>query len=260
MAQSFSNPEPADDASFENDNKPILLRVQITDYTVVDTTASRFNVNGTWYSEDPYAIDTWASPDRAGKLLSGLNPGGLRYPVLQDNTEYTWYFEITETGGGGTFTSPEYTFTIGSTAPEKPINPTPANAADDVTLDQATITWEDGGRATSYDVYYGENEEGLTLVSEGQSGTSFTISGIDYGSPFEYVISRTWRIDAVNDAGTTTGDVWTFTTIAFDPPLPTGVTLDAEGEPTGTPSGENVMLTKKRLVAAAENAFYYEDV
>lgn len=144
--------------------------------------------------------------------------------------------------------------------PSKATNPTPANAADDITLDQASISWEDGGGATSYNVYYGENEAGLTLVSAGQAGTSFTLTGIDYGSPFDYVISRTWRIDSINDAGTTTGDVWTFTTISFDPPLPTGVTLDAEGEPTGTPTGENVILTVKRLVAAAENAFFYEDV
>lgn len=145
-------------------------------------------------------------------------------------------------------------------APEKPINPTPTNEASDITLDQATITWEDGGGATSYDVYYGENEAGLTLVSEGQAETSFTITGIDYGPPFDYVISRTWRIDAVNAAGTTTGDVWTFTTIAFDPPLPTGITLDAGGDPTGTPTGENNMFTVKRLIIAANNKIFYEDV
>jgi len=144
--------------------------------------------------------------------------------------------------------------------PEKPINPAPVNAADDVTLDQATIEWEDGGGATSYDVYYGENEAGLTLVSEGQAGTSFTITGIDYGSLFDYLVTRSWRIDAVNEVGTTTGDVWTFTTLAFLPPLPTGVTLDGDGLPTGTASGLNNMITNKRLIVAAANKIFYESV
>jgi len=149
--------------------------------------------------------------------------------------------------------------------PKKPINPTPANGATDVTLDQATISWEDGGGATSYNVYYGENEEGLTLVSEGQSETSFTITGIDYGSPFEYVVSRAWRIDAINEYGTTTGDVWTFTTIKLNPPLATGLSLDSGGGnegtgTTGTPTGENNIITIKRLVVAAANTIWYEDI
>ncbi len=144
--------------------------------------------------------------------------------------------------------------------PSKPTNPTPSNTASDVTLDQATVIWEDGGGATSYDVYYGEDSGSLSLISAGQVGLSFTITGIDYGSPFEYITSRAWRIDAVNDAGTTTGDVWTFTSIAFGPPLPTGVTLDGSGNPTGTPTGESGMTTLRRLIAAANNKIWYEQI
>ena len=101
---------------------------------------------------------------------------------------------------------------------------------------------------------------GLALVSEGQVGLSFTITGIDYGSPFEYLVSRAWRIDAINDAGTTTGDVWTFAAMAFDPPLPSGVTLDENGNPTGDATGENNMMTVRRLIAAAQNKIFYENV
>lgn len=144
--------------------------------------------------------------------------------------------------------------------PEKPINPAPANSATDVTLDQATITWENGGGATSYDVYFGLTSGGLIKVSSGQVGTSFTITGITYGSLFDYLVSRSWRIDAVNNAGTTAGDVWTFTTIAFAPPLPTGLTPDPDnpGETLGTPSGENNMITNKRLVVAMDSRLFYE--
>ena len=269
MAQSFSNPEPSNGATFANNNKPTLLRMQITDHTVVDTTASRFNVNGIWYSEPPYAIDLWSSPSRAGKLLSGLNPGGLGYPVLQDNTGYTWYFEITETGGGGTFTSPTYTFTIGTPVPSKAINPTPTNTASDVTLDQQTTTWENGGGATSYNIYYGIQSGNLTLVSSGQVET-FTIYQITNGSPFNYAVTRYWRIDSVNASGTTTGDEWSFTTIVFDYP-PGGVRGvgggyggdDGSGEAEGYGGGtfcDAQLHTKTRLIGFARNTLYYENL
>lgn len=157
-------------------------------------------------------------------------------------------------------------------APEKPTTPSPGNGIDTVVLDQETISWEDGGGATSYDVWYGENEAGLTKVSAGQEGTSFTISGIDYGSPFGYVTSRTWRIDAINAVDTTTGDVWTFTTIIFAPPQVTYVLIDGGNEqgpyddPPGVEgtdwnwTGGNNMIIVRRLVAAANDAIWYESI
>lgn len=174
--------------------------------------------------------------------------------------------------------------------PTKATNPTPTNAATDVTLDQATITWEDGGGADSYDVYYGTTSGDLTKVSSEQAGLSFTISGVANGSPFDYVITRYWRIDSINDSGTTTGDEWSFTTIRLDPPsetywystggyyyrlLPqfnseTGV-FEGYGDPppTGVENTDyevlagylpNFINTNRRLVAAAKNRIYYEDI
>ena len=102
-------------------------------------------------------------------------------------------------------------------APTKATNPTPSNAAADVTLNQATITWEDGGGADTYDVYYGDTSGSLVKVSDAQAGLSLTITGIDDGSPFNYIVTRYWRIDSTNTAGTTTGDEWSFTTIRFSP-------------------------------------------
>ena len=43
----------------------------------------------------------------------------------------------------------------------------------------------------------------------------------------------------------TTGDAWSFIVIAFNPPLPTG---------------ENNMFTVRRLVAAAKNTIWIEDI
>ena len=205
-----------------------------------------------------------------GQSREVLGSYGSWFPPieLEPLTEYTWYAEHWSDVPALRSTSDTWSFTT-SGVPEKPINPAPINTADDVILNRTTITWEDGGRATSYDVYYGNNaaevaaadntdETGIYLGN--QAELSLTITGIDYGSPFEYLAARYWRIDAVNDIGTTTGNAWSFAAIAFDPPLPTGVTLDADGEPTGTPTGESGMLTVKRLVAVTNNKFWYEDI
>jgi len=194
-----------------------------------------------------------------------VNWSGTKYLNPTDdltvNTEYSWYVKIQDWVDPYDWYQSAETWSFDTNAlPSKPVNPTPSDAADDVTLDQETITWEDGGGATSYDVYYGDTSGDLTLVSEGQTGLSFTIDGITLGSPFDYLVTRYWRVDAVNAAGTTTGDEWSFASIAFDPPLPTGVTLNAEGEPTGTPTGESNMITVRKLVVAANDKIWYEDI
>lgn len=142
--------------------------------------------------------------------------------------------------------------------PIKAKTPAPADAADTVTLDQATLTWEDGGGATSYNVYYGDTSGDLELVSEGQAETSFTISGIDLGSPFDYTKTRYWRIDSINDMGTTTGDEWSFTTITFNAPA-AGGRGGTDGASGGTISDGQSNI-KTRLVAFANNKVWYEDI
>lgn len=142
-------------------------------------------------------------------------------------------------------------------SPTKATNPTPADAASNVTLDQATIAWDDGGGSDTYNVYYGVSSGNLSLVSSAQVGTSFNLAAY---LPFAYNVTRYWRIDSTNAQGTTTGDEWSFSTIAFAPVLPTGVTLDGSGNPTGTATGENNIVTIRRWVAAANNKIWYEDL
>jgi hypothetical protein len=60
--------------------------------------------------------------------------------------------------------------------------------------------------------------------------------------PFDYNTEYQWRIDSVNAQGTTTGDTWSFTTLVFTPPTVA------------------VFQVIKRLVAAAADTFWYEDL
>lgn len=175
---------------------------------------------------------------------------------------HTWHFTI------DSVSSPTYSFTV--SLPSKATNPTPTNAASDVTLDQQTITWENGGGATSYNVYYGTQSGNLTLVATGQAGISFTVYQITNGSPFDYAITRYWRIDSINTAGTTTGDEWSFTTIVFDYP-PGGARGvgggyggdDGSGEATGYGGGtfgDAQVHIKTRLIGFANNKLWYESL
>lgn len=156
------------------------------------------------------------------------------------------------------------TIAIKNTAnePAKPTNPTPTNEASDVTLDATSVTWEDGGSgaaaAVSYNIYQGTLSGFLSLVEEGIINLSYALRSTNWPN---YGQARYWRVDAVNDYGTTTGDEWYFTTLVFYPPTPSGVTWSDPGNGTGytgTPTGLNNMLTCRRLVAVAANAVWYE--
>jgi len=91
----------------------------------------------------------------------------------------------------------------------------------------------------TYDVYFGKAGGTLQKISTGQSGLSKSIPII----PLEYGTVYNWRVDAINEAGKTTGNSWSFTTISIDPPVPTAL---------------NSMATTKRLTVISGNKFWYE--
>ena len=111
----------------------------------------------------------------------------------------------------------------------------------------------------TYDVYV-DTGEGMVLVALNVSDLFWAIG---FG-PLLYNLGYSWRVDAVNEFGTTTGDTWTFTSLVFVPPLPPGSELldeeGEEGEQVGTPTGENNMITIRKLVAVANNRIWVEDI
>ncbi len=109
--------------------------------------------------------------------------------------------------------------------------------------------------AETYDVYFG-TPGNLVQIASNQSELFIIVPAVlDYNTEYN------WRVDATNEIGTTTGSTWSFTALLFNPPFPTGVTLDYGEDPpapTGTPTGVNNMATLKRIVAAADNKIFYE--
>jgi len=89
--------------------------------------------------------------------------------------------------------------------PAKAASPDPDNNETDVATDK-TLSWSDGGGADSFDVYFGTSSPDESQGN--QAGTTFDPGTLDPDQTYY------WRIDAKNTNGTTTGDVWQFTTVA----------------------------------------------
>lgn len=97
---------------------------------------------------------------------------------------------------------------VGNFPPSKPTNPTPSDVNVSADFSNLTLSWDDGGGADTYDIYLGPVGN-LSLLSSAQAGTSLVVDPGDI--PWGQTIS--WRVDATNDNGTTTGDTWSFSVV-----------------------------------------------
>ena len=85
----------------------------------------------------------------------------------------------------------------------------PANGAVNQQLD-VYLSWAKPSMARRYDVYFGATAETIALVSAGQTARVKELPGLALDSTYYF------RIDSVNDLGTTAGDVCSFSTWASD--------------------------------------------
>ena len=87
--------------------------------------------------------------------------------------------------------------------PEKATTPTPLHEAEDVELDpdgELTLEWVAGDRTDTFNLYLGSE-----LIAEDlDAATTEEVVELLYGTEYD------WRVDTVNPAGVTEGDVWSF--------------------------------------------------
>jgi hypothetical protein len=114
----------------------------------------------------------------------------------------------TGTGDHDAWNTVEGSFTTVPPSPPDPAtSPTPADGATKISVLPPMLGWTAGARAFSHDVYFGTaNPPGPADFKGNQTAATFSPGMLD--------VHRTyyWRIDEVNNAGTTTGTVWRFTT------------------------------------------------
>lgn len=156
-----------------------------------------------------------------------------------------------------------------SALPGKPTNPSPANEATDITLDETPLSWDASDPAAdTYNVYFRVQGEDWVEVSSAQEAIEWAIilGILGYGTIYE------WRIDATNENGTTEGDVWTFSSIDYTPPrvsyrlISGGSGSGPYDDPPGVEgidwewTGENNMATMRKLVVVANSKVWFEDI
>ena len=145
------------------------------------------------------ADNTISPPFVSNAAITTFDPG-----ALAADTVYLWRIDEIAADGTTITKGDVWRFTtLGP--PQQSGSPSPVNGATDVDL-TPTLNWAAADGATSYDVYFGTDMMNPAFQGN-QASRSF--------SPGTLTASTTyyWRIDAVNDAGATTGVIWSFTTM-----------------------------------------------
>jgi hypothetical protein len=133
------------------------------------------------------------------------------FVINQNNTTFepgplscvtTYYWRIDEVNPYGTTTGPVWSFTT-SALPGQARNPLPCDGAIDVSL-SAYLSWTPGSCAESHDVYFGTANPPPFVID--QNNTTFDPGLLSLGTTYF------WRINELNSSGTTTGELWSFTT------------------------------------------------
>jgi len=174
-------------------------------------TGVSINANLSWSagsgatSHDVY-FGTDSTPD-AGEFK--VNQAGTTYEPGTMSYNTTHYWRIDEKNSAGTTTGDVWSFTTEQqpqNPPGKATNPSPSHQATGVSL-TADLSWTAGSGATSHDVYFGTDSTPDAGEFKGnQAGTTYEPGALTES------ITYYWRIDEKNQYGTTTGDVWNFTT------------------------------------------------
>ncbi|MHC4739510.1 MAG: LamG-like jellyroll fold domain-containing protein [Planctomycetota bacterium] len=177
-------------------------------------------------SSDVYFGTTSPGAFQSNQTATTFEPG-----TMANNTTYYW--RIDEINAGGTTTGNVWTFTTIIAAPSQATNPSPADSATDVDID-ADLSWTAGSDSTSSDVYFGTTSPGTFQAN--QTATTFETGTMANDTTYY------WRIDEINAAGTTTGNVWSFTTIVAAPgaagnpsPADSATDVDIDADLSWTP-------------------------
>ena len=157
-----------------------------------------------------YQVYFGTDPTPDGSELKGDQAETTFDPELEYNTIYYW--RIDSKNEIGTITGAVWWFiteAIPIPKPEKATTPNPDHETTDVRRD-TTLEWNAATDATSYDVYFGTvPSPGRDELQGRQTGTTFEPDTV-----LKYDTIYYWRVDTKNAGGTTTGDVWSFTTEA----------------------------------------------
>jgi len=169
-----------------------------------------FNLQGSNDGASWNTLNSWSGQLFTGRFqkkeLAFVNTSAYAYYRLNitkndENVSMTQLCEIELFGPETTISNP----------PAVANQPSPANGATDVSV-TTDLAWTAGSGATSHDVYFGTNPN----PGSNEFQNFYTETTFDPGTLAEST-TYYWRIDENNSAGTTTGEVWSFTTGSTTP-------------------------------------------
>jgi glucuronoarabinoxylan endo-1,4-beta-xylanase len=257
--------------------------------SLVNVTSSSYAINPVYWPMKHYSYFTdpeWQRIDAdtnstSLRISAFLDPEGQKLSAIILNTDETTDIDLTLSFTGFTVTDGNVwcstssqnctltgSFTPGSPVtlpansittlqlfsteppepPDKATSPSPFNGATGVNI-TTDLSWTAGARATSHDVYFGTTSPGT--YQGNQTGTSFDTGTMASNTRYY------WRIDEKNGGGTTTGDVWSFTTAPPDTTPPTPNPMTWATVPTATGAFTITMTASTANDAASPPVLYY---
>ena len=221
--------------------------------------------DSTGYSPTSWSSADWpkisvlsaSAGDENGRVINYTYGGTWGYHTYGVSMAFYLKIYTLEWNGSG-YDSNEYNtntlnFYINLPAPTKADTPIPTHTATEVDWSARGLSWDDGGGADTYDIYFGLTGA-LSLISSAQAGTSITVDvgNVPYPETGEAGAAFYWRVDATNAAGTTTGDVWYFDARPAKASVPS---------PANTATGVVLGLTSTWTASAIAGTFdTYADV
>jgi hypothetical protein len=162
------------------------------------TAAGDIDCYGVYFGTDP-------TPD-SGEYKGLQTAAG--YTVSAPTTCTTYYWRIDTLNQTGLTTGDVWNFSTTCPLPGKATLVDPTDGETGVAID-AILDWSNGVNTTSVDIYFGTTNPPPLYAQAGYAAGAWTLD-----APMDYETTYYWRIDCKNAGGTTTGDVWHFTTVA----------------------------------------------
>jgi len=179
-------------------------------------------VHKLYFSPSPILTEANFQGDQT---TSTFDPG-----TLERNRTYYW--RVDETNETGTVTGDTWSYTteITTSGPSQNTEPLPADASKGIRKD-VKLSWNAGDNAVSHDIYFGTENPPPFVANQTQ--TSFTPNDI------EPLTTYYWQVNSVNSESTTTGDIWSFTSI--EPNLAPDAAIAVSSEFNNTYSKERLV-------------------
>jgi hypothetical protein len=197
---------------------PAELKVQSISGTRIDLSWKEAAHN-----ESGFSIERSIEPDNGFVKIQNVNPNITSYSDagLEPLTIYYYRVRATNQFSQSIYSETVSTITLNATGtPLGPKNPIPNNEKTDVNVG-AKLNWSPGAGSLLQQVYFGDTNPPPFL---GESAKAFFGPGWLADSTTYF-----WRVDQVNNAGTTEGPLWQFTTEFVEHKLVAHWSLDAGG-------------------------------